>query len=47
LAEKAKPKLLVLSHILFWGSSPEDIASEIKTRFTGDFVVAEDLMVID
>lgn len=47
IANKAKPKTLVLSHILFWGSTPEDILNEVKTQYSGTTVIAEDLMVIE
>jgi ribonuclease Z len=45
IASRAKPKLLVLSHILFWGSTPEDILKETQTTYKGEIKIAEDLMV--
>ena len=47
LAEKAGVKKLVLSHILFWGSSPESVIQEAKQGFSKEVILAEDLMVID
>lgn len=47
LAEEAGIKKLVLSHILFWGSSPESVIEEAKKGFSREVVLAEDLMVID
>ena len=47
LARKATPKKLILSHILFWGSTREKILKEVKDNYDGDVLIAEDLMVID
>ena len=46
IASRAKPKLLVLSHILFWGADERDILEETSTTFSGNIKIAEDLMVI-
>ena len=46
IASRAKPKLLVLSHILFWGADEQDILEETRTTFGGNIKIAEDLMVI-
>jgi len=46
IAARAKPKLLVLSHILFWGADEQDILEETRTTFSGNIKIAEDLMVI-
>ena len=46
IASRTKPKLLVLSHILFWGSTPEDILKETQTTYKGEIKIAEDLMVL-
>ena len=46
IASRAKPKLLVLSHILFWGADERDIMEETRTTFSGNIKIAEDLMVI-
>jgi ribonuclease BN (tRNA processing enzyme) len=45
LAARAKPKLLVLTHILFFGESAEEILSEVRSRYTGPVVMGEDLGV--
>jgi hypothetical protein len=37
----------VLSHILFWGSEPEDILRETQETYKGEIKIAEDLMVIN
>ena len=47
LANRVKPKKLVLSHILFWGASEESLINDIKMNFNGDAIIAKDLMVID
>ena len=47
IASRAKPKLLVLSHILFWGADEQDILEETRTTFSGKIKIAEDLMVIE
>ena len=46
IASRTKPKLLVLSHILFWGSSPEEVMLETQLTYDGAIKIAEDLMVI-
>lgn len=45
IANITKPKLLLLTHILFWGSSEEDIIDEIKSNYSGKVLVGEDLSV--
>ena len=45
LAEKAKPKLLVLTHQLNWGASEEELLAQIKANFSGEVVYAHDLDV--
>ena len=47
LANKIKPKKLVLSHILFWGASEESLMNDIKKNFNGEAIIAKDLLVID
>ena len=47
LANKVKPKKLVLSHILFWGASEESLMNDIEKNFTGEAIIAKDLLVID
>ena len=45
LAARAQPKLLVLSHILFFGENAEEILAEVRSRFHGNVVVGADLGV--
>ncbi len=45
IAEKAKPKMVVLYHILYWGATDEDITTEIATKFNGRVIVGKDLDV--
>ena len=45
IANKLKPKKLVLSHILFWGATNESILNDVNVNFRGDVVIAEDLMI--
>ena len=47
IANQLKPKTLVLSHILFWGSTEEEILAEISLNYNGDIVLANDLIEID
>jgi ribonuclease Z len=43
IATKAKPKLLVLYHQLFFGSSDETLLSEVRSHFSGHVISAKDL----
>lgn len=43
LANKAKPKLVVLYHVLDWGATEQDLLDEISTNFDGKVVVGRDL----
>lgn len=45
LATRAKPKLLVLTHMLFFGETGEEILTEIRSRFAGNVVLGTDLDV--
>ena len=47
IAKRIKPNKLVLSHILFWGSTPDEIYKEITSVYDGEVIVAEDLMIIN
>lgn len=47
IASRAKPKLLLLSHILFWGSSTDEILKETQSTYKGEIKIAEDLMIIE
>jgi len=45
IARKTKPGLLVLYHILFWGSSEQEILEEITQGYDGRVVVGADLQI--
>jgi ribonuclease BN (tRNA processing enzyme) len=45
IARRARPKLLVLYHQLFWSSSEEALLAEITSRYDGRVVSAHDLDV--
>jgi ribonuclease BN (tRNA processing enzyme) len=45
LAAKARPKLLVLTHLLSWGTTDKDLLSEVTTHYQGKTVIAHDLDV--
>ncbi len=45
IAAKAKPGLLVLYHVLYWGASEETILNEVREKYEGDVVLAHDLDV--
>ena len=47
IASRAKPKLLLLSHILFWGSTADEILRETQSTYKGEIKIAEDLMIIE
>jgi len=43
IANKVKPKQLILYHQLFWGKSEEELVEEIKTRYDGEVISGNDL----
>jgi ribonuclease BN (tRNA processing enzyme) len=45
LATRARPKLLVLYHQLFWGASDDDLVREVRSGYAGAVVSARDLGV--
>lgn len=45
LASQVKPKLLVLYHVLFLGSSEEELIAELEQSYSGKVTVAKDLDV--
>lgn len=45
LATRARPRLLILSHILFFGESADESLSEVKSRYRGRTVIGEDLAI--
>ena len=47
LAKEINPKILVPSHILFWGATENSIMKDIKLNFSGEVILAKDLLVIE
>lgn len=45
IANQVKPKLLVLYHQLYWGTTDEELVEEIKTIYKGKVVSGKDLDV--
>jgi ribonuclease BN (tRNA processing enzyme) len=45
IATRARPKLLVLYHQLFWGATDDDLVREIRNGYSGAVVSARDLDV--
>ena len=45
IADRSEPKLLVLYHVLFWGSSEETVLEEVRQNYSGEVVLAQDLDV--
>jgi len=45
LAKRAGPKLLVLTHQLLWGATPEELLAEVRRGFSGTVVYGRDLDV--
>lgn len=45
LASRARPKLLVLYHQLYWGATDDDLLREMKGKYDGPVVSARDLGV--
>ena len=45
IASRARPKLLVLYHQLFWGASEEELLNEIRVLYDGNVVSGKDLDV--
>jgi ribonuclease Z len=43
IATAAKPKLLVLTHLLFFGASEDRLLAEVRSTFKGNVVLAHDL----
>lgn len=43
IASRCQPGLLVLYHILFWGSSEEEILDEISQHYSGPTILGHDL----
>lgn len=45
IATAARPKLLILTHILFFGASEERVLAEVRSTFAGKVVLPRDLQV--
>jgi ribonuclease BN (tRNA processing enzyme) len=45
LATRAEAKLLVLTHQLLWGATPEELVEEVRSTFSGPIVYGKDLDV--
>ena len=45
LATRAKPKLLLLTHILFFGETADEILAEVRSRYAGQVIAGVDLAV--
>ncbi len=43
IARQVQPGLLILTHQLLWGSTPEELMSEITSRYSGRVVYGNDL----
>jgi ribonuclease Z len=43
MATRAKPGLLVLYHILFWGASEQTLLDEVREKYSGEVVLGNDL----
>jgi len=46
IASRVQPKRLVLYHVLFWGSSAEEILAEVRETYAGEVVLGRDLDVL-
>lgn len=45
IASLAKPKMLVLTHLLLWGVGEDQLTKEIRSTYSGPFAIAKDLDV--
>jgi len=45
LAAEAEPGLLVLTHQLLWGATPDELLAEVRSEFSGAVVYVKDLVV--
>ncbi|NCF51051.1 MBL fold metallo-hydrolase [Gammaproteobacteria bacterium] len=45
IATRVQPRLLVLYHVLFWGSSEEVVLDEVREKYSGRVVLGRDLDV--
>ena len=47
IANKTKPGLVIMYHILFWGATEKDLLKEILQKYKGKVVVGSDLDVFE
>jgi ribonuclease Z len=47
IAKQVRPELLILNHVLFWGSSKREILAEIAAGYDGRVVLAADSQVFE
>jgi ribonuclease BN (tRNA processing enzyme) len=45
IASRARPGLLILYHVLFWGQTEEELLREISSGYNGEVVLGKDLDV--
>lgn len=45
IASRVQPKLLVLTHLLLWGTTIEEVLAEVRQGYGGEVVCGEDLGV--
>ena len=45
IAKRVRPKILLLTHILCWGGSEEELLDEIATEYDGEIILGHDLGV--
>ena len=45
IAQKIKPRLLILYHQLFWGKTEEELIDEIREKYEGEIISGKDLDV--
>jgi ribonuclease BN (tRNA processing enzyme) len=43
IASEIQPDLLVLTHLLLWGSTEEELLEEVRAGYDGDVICASDL----
>lgn len=47
IATQTQPKLLLLTHQLFWGTSDAELLQEITEHYAGEVISGQDLMLIE
>ena len=43
IARQVRPKLLLLTHVLLWGATEDDLLQEIRSGYDGEVICGEDL----